>query len=291
MGQELSLPNKLTNIREKVKGMKKRVILLSYILALSMLMLTGCVSSSGQHQDDQVTASNSTQNEASLSQTADPGTQGADPSAQGTDLPLETGTEGTPAPAASVADEKLALVVLGEEEDNFDRAVSTRSGKKTTDPNAYILRPFVGDASVTAADTDANTVVQPPLPTTPKAKEYTIMVYIVGSNLESRLGAATSDIEEMRDAGLDFERANLLLYTGGSRRWVSDIPNDTNNVLDLSRGEGVRITAQTSRSANMGEAQTLAEFINYCTRNYPAEHYALILWDPWGRPAVGIRQR
>ena len=44
------------------------------------------------------------------------------------------------------------------------------------------------------------------------------MVYIVGSNLESRLGAATSDIEEMRDAGLDFERANLLLYTGGSRR-------------------------------------------------------------------------
>ena len=294
MGQELSLPNKLTNIREKVKGMKKRVILLSYILALSMLMLTGCVSSSGQHQDDQVTASNSTQNEASLSQTADPGTQGADPSvqgtdpsAQGTDLPLETGTEGTPAPAASVADEKHALVVLGEEEDDFDRAVSTRSGKKTTDPNAYILRPFVGDASVTAADTDANTVVQPPLPTTPKAKEYTIMVYIVGSNLESRLGAATSDIEEMRDAGLDFERANLLLYTGGSRRWVSDIPNDTNNVLDLSRGEGVRITAQTSRSANMGEAQTLAEFINYCTRNYPAEHYALILWDHGGGPLWG----
>ena len=139
-----------------MKGMKKRVILLSYILALSMLMLTGCVSSSGQHQDDQVTASNSTQNEASLSQTADPGTQGADPSvqgtdpsAQGTDLPLETGTEGTPAPAASVADEKLALVVLGEEEDDFDRAVSTRSGKKTTDPNAYILRPFVGGTSGT----------------------------------------------------------------------------------------------------------------------------------------------
>ena len=61
------------------------------------------------------------------------------------------------------------------------------------------------------------------------------MVYIVGSNLESRYGSATNDIEEMRQAGLDFEKNNLLVYTGGSKRWVSDIPSTSNNVLDMSR--------------------------------------------------------
>ena len=91
----------VTMIREKVKGMKKRVILLSYILALSMLMLTGCVSSSGQHQDDQVTASNSTQNEASLSQTTVPPAQGEELPTQGAELPAhgaDPATQGTVRP-------------------------------------------------------------------------------------------------------------------------------------------------------------------------------------------------
>ena len=118
-------------------------------------------------------------------------------------------------------------------------------------------------------------------------KEYTVMIYIVGSNLESRVGAATSDIEEMEEAGLDYDKTNLLLYTGGSRRWVSDIPNDTNSVLDLSREEGSRIIAGTGESANMGSPRTLSAFINYCTDNYPAKHYGLILWDHGGGPLWG----
>ena len=224
-----------------------------------MCLLAGCASS-GQRPDDQGPAAGATQEAAGLSQTAEPAAQGS---------------EGN---AASESDsgEKPVLVVLGEEENDFDRAVSTRSGKKASDPNAYMLHPFgnsAGDVTAgTVAQADPGQPGQQEQTGQPKSranapKEYTVMVYIVGSNLESRLGAATSDINEMRDSGLDYDKANLLLYTGGSRRWVSDIPNDTNNVLDLSREEEARITAQTSSSANMGDAQTLAEFINYCTRN------------------------
>ena len=113
-------------------------------------------------------------------------------------------------------------------------------------------------------------------------KDYTVMVYIVGSNLESRLGAATTDIGEMKQAGIDFGKTNLLVYTGGSRRWVSDIPNKYNSVLDLSTAGGSQIIAQTKESADMGMPQTLTEFINYCTALYPAKHYGLIFWDLWG---------
>lgn len=173
--------------------------------------------------------------------------------------------------------EKPELEILGEEREDFYRAVDTRAQKTTSDPNAYKLKSL-GDSGDQAATAQGQSQT---------AKDYTMMVYIIGSNLESRLGAATYDIEEMRDAGLDYDKTNLLVYTGGSRRWVSDIPNNTNNVLDLSEDAETQITAQTSKSANMGDFQTLAEFINYSTQNYPAEHYGLILWDHGGGPLWG----
>ena len=200
--------------------------------------------------------------------------------------------------------EKPALVVMGEEEDTFDRAVKNRSSKSKADPDAYMIRERTdadGNAGGTepGENTETGVSTEPGENTTAGAdngntqpggsaeKEYTVMVYIVGSNLESQVGAATSDIEEMEEAGLDYSMTNLLLYTGGSRRWVSDIPNDTNNVLDLSREDGSRIVAGTSESANMGSPETLTEFVNYCTRNYPAKHYALVLWDHGGGPLWG----
>ena len=185
---------------------------------------------------------------------------------------------------AGTAGEKPALEVLGEEEDTFDRAVKNRSSQTAADPDACILRERVSAQTGTEG---ARTESEAGGPAAKAPKEYTVMVYVVGSNLESRVGAATSDIEEMEDAGLDFDKTNLLVYTGGSRRWVSDIPNDTNSVLDISREDEGRIIAGTDRAANMGSPQTLTEFVNYCTRNYPADHYALVLWDHGGGPLWG----
>ena len=178
--------------------------------------------------------------------------------------------------------EKPALVVMGEDEDTFDRAVKNRSSRSKADPDAYMIRSRAEAGEIGGSEDGGDTKSGGNA-----EKEFTVMVYIVGSNLESQVGAATSDIEEMEEAGLNYSKTNLLLYTGGSRRWVSDIPNDTNNVLDLSREDGSRIIAGTSESANMGTPETLAEFVNYCTRNYPAEHYALILWDHGGGPLWG----
>ena len=199
-----------------------------------------------------------------------------------------TGTETEAAETASAEEEgtgddagKPALEIIGgNKEEDYDRAVKNRKSKKEANPDAYKLNPY-------SAEEQDGTVSEEPEPEQNRAKNYTVMVYIVGSNLESRNGAATQDINEMAQAGLDYDRNNLLLYTGGCYRWVSDIPNDTNNVLDLSRDPGARITARTSESADMGAPETLAEFINYCTEYYPAEHYALILWDHGGGPLWG----
>ena len=178
--------------------------------------------------------------------------------------------------SASQQESKPGLVILEEDNDDYRGAAGLKASdidEKTSQLHAVTNG---SGGSKTGGKTAAKAV-----------KDYTVMVYIVGSNLESRLGAATTDIGEMKQAGIDFGKINLLVYTGGSRRWVSDIPNKYNSVLDLSTAGGSQIIAQTKESADMGMPQTLTEFINYCTALYPAKHYGLIFWDHGAGPLWG----
>lgn len=110
-------------------------------------------------------------------------------------------------------------------------------------------------------------------------KQNTVMIYMVGSNLESRYAAATRDLKEMRSSEVDFSKTNVIVFTGGSKRWNCNVKVDTNCVLDLSLSEDDWIVAESEESLNMGKAETLSAFVNYCAQNYPAEHFSLICWD------------
>lgn len=118
-------------------------------------------------------------------------------------------------------------------------------------------------------------------------KQNTVMIYMVGSNLESRYGNATMDLCEIQWAEIDPTISNVLVYTGGSRRWHSDIPNDRNSVIDMAKDEGQWIVAQTEGRVDMGQKETLTDFVDFCYENYPAEHYSLIFWDHGGGPLLG----
>ena len=41
------------------------------------------------------------------------------------------------------------------------------------------------------------------------SKEYTVMIYMIGSNLESVNASATSDLTEIENSGVDYSKANL----------------------------------------------------------------------------------
>lgn len=118
-------------------------------------------------------------------------------------------------------------------------------------------------------------------------RPYTIMIYMIGSNLESRLGNGTKDLEEIEASGFDSQKANIIIFTGGSKRWIGDVPSEYNCIIDMSKEADCRIIAHTDGNADMGAEQTLAEFINFCSFYYPAEHNALIFWDHGGGPLLG----
>ena len=105
------------------------------------------------------------------------------------------------------------------------------------------------------------------------------MVYMIGSNLESKNGCASADISEMLKSGIDLADTNVILYTGGSQRWSTDIPCDRNCVVDLARPAEEWVVASTEKNADMGASQTLSEFVDFAAASYPADHYALVFWD------------
>lgn len=113
-----------------------------------------------------------------------------------------------------------------------------------------------------------------------------IYIYMCGSNLETKMGAATKNIAEMLAADIP-ENTSVVIETGGSKKWRDfDISPDHLSRYIIENGELVLV--ETAENANMGSTETLLDFLNYCVTEYPAERTGVILWDHGGGPIKGV---
>lgn len=123
-------------------------------------------------------------------------------------------------------------------------------------------------------------------------RKLTLMVYMCGSNLESQYGLASEDIQEMLSAGVDDRDVKVLVMTGGSSNWWTRWGAGNTTILEIGNRKlrAVWPDGDEAQDAdmNMGDAKTLSFFLQYGMANYPAEDYALILWNHGGGPMVGV---
>lgn len=112
-------------------------------------------------------------------------------------------------------------------------------------------------------------------------KKRTIMIYMSGSDLESKAGAATSDINAIDPNEVDLDSMNIILYTGGSSKWHNNlISSGENAIYELNKGGFSKIKAYSQK--NMSTSDTLEEYLNYVYNNYKTDKYDLIVWDHGG---------
>ncbi|MCR4625304.1 MAG: hypothetical protein K5795_04935, partial [Lachnospiraceae bacterium] len=114
----------------------------------------------------------------------------------------------------------------------------------------------------------------------------TIMVYIIGSNLESENGCATMDIQEMCKAEIG-ENINLILEAGGAKKWQNNIMTSGSVGRYRVVGSGIQKLEDRGRKS-MVEPSEVSDFINYCKTNYPADRYMFIFWDHGGGTLAGF---
>ena len=117
--------------------------------------------------------------------------------------------------------------------------------------------------------------------------EMTILVYLCGTDLESRSKMATADLQEMLNADLS-DAVNLIVYTGGCSNWQNNVISSRTNQIWQITDEGLLCLDKNVGSKSMTDPDTLSSFIRWGEKNYPANRMALIFWDHGGGSVSGF---
>ena len=117
--------------------------------------------------------------------------------------------------------------------------------------------------------------------------EMTILLYLCGTDLESRSKMATSDLQEMLDATVG-DRINLIVYTGGCKQWQNNVLSSRTNQIWQVKDDGLVCLDDDAGSVSMTKPDTLSDFIRYGAQRFPANRMALIFWDHGGGSVSGF---
>lgn len=167
------------------------------------------------------------------------------------------------------------------------------------------LGGLLGGDTPSGDDTPGNTTISTPAPTQKldqsvvkgaRAKrtvlkgngrdDVTIMVYMCGTDLESKYGMGSNDLGEMAKARFG-DNVKIIVCTGGCKNWKTQgISNEVNQIYRVTSGGLTRLEENFGRKA-MTDPTNLSAFIKYCAEKYPASRNMLILWDHGGGSVTG----
>lgn len=110
---------------------------------------------------------------------------------------------------------------------------------------------------------------------------YTLMLYMCASDLESECGFATEDLNEIM-YGYTAGNLNVIVQTGGTAEWQNTVVAGDRCQRYRVTEDGLELVDDSLGMQNMADSATLTDFIQYCSSNYAADHYGLVLWDHGG---------
>lgn len=105
----------------------------------------------------------------------------------------------------------------------------------------------------------------------------TVLVYAIGSDLESQQGRLSRDVREIL-AGEPKDNCRVLIQTGGTLFYHNE---------EMTKGQGERFQVAGSTLKKIGGSittgasspETLTNFIKWGTKEAPSERYILVFWD------------
>ena len=124
------------------------------------------------------------------------------------------------------------------------------------------------------------------LPLAAAEQETVLLVYMVGSDLESENGLAAKDLEEMQKHFPQGENVKLLVCLGGAKYWSIGISPEIPTIYALDE-EGLH-ELQSLSVQSMTCPEALSSFLAYAHEHVPCENTALILWDHGSGPLIGF---
>ena len=110
--------------------------------------------------------------------------------------------------------------------------------------------------------------------------------YLCGSDLETAGGYATADLAEMMKVKLP-DNVIVVIQTGGARRWKNNYVKNDRLQRWVYQGGELSLVAE-EQNASMGNPRTLASFLDFCERNFPADNRSVLFWNHGGGSVAGV---
>ncbi len=224
--------------------MKKRII--AVILAIAVMAMTACSGKESEKKDDnQVTTTPEVTAEVTKPAEKEETKQETTP--EPTSVEEVTGTEDEPEVTDAPEDTDKAPAAFKMSVNNSDGKLSiSRAMKKS---NA------MGDEGT-----------------------WTIFVYLCGTDLESSgQGSATSDLQQMLE-GEGSDNVRFVLQTGGTSEWMNEAFDASVAERWVVQNNDVQL-ADSVELGNMGDPDTLYEFLSWGVENFPAEKMGVVFWN------------
>ena len=224
--------------------MKKRII--AVILAIAVMAMTACSGKESEKKDDnQVTTTPEVTAEVTKPAEKEETKQETTP--EPTSVEEVTGTEDEPEVTDAPEDTDKAPAAFKMSVNNSDGKLSiSRAMKKS---NA------MGDEGT-----------------------WTIFVYLCGTDLESSgQGSATSDLQQMLE-GEGSDNVRFVIQTGGTSEWMNEAFDASVAERWVVQNNDVQL-ADSVELGNMGDPDTLYEFLSWGVENFPAEKMGVVFWN------------
>ena len=114
---------------------------------------------------------------------------------------------------------------------------------------------------------------------------WAVYWYLCGSDLESNYGCATTDLNELLEVQLP-ENVTVVIETGGAAEWQNDQVDASKLQRWVYTSDGLELVDEQD-TADMGDAQTLQDFLEFASENYPADKTAVTFWNHGGGSVSG----
>lgn len=144
---------------------------------------------------------------------------------------------------------------------------------------------MISDVPDTPTPSKPNVSSADPAVNKPADGSWAVYWYLCGSDLETNGGFATADLQEMLEVDLP-ENVNVVIQTGGASVWQNELMDPSKIQRWVYNSEGLRLVDECN-TANMGDAQTLTDFLAFANTNYPADKVAVTFWNHGGGSVSG----
>lgn len=147
------------------------------------------------------------------------------------------------------------------------------------------VKPIETEASVVTSHTEQQVKAS----TNKKVYDKLVMVYMIGSDLETEDQSAVDDIKEMVQTKFGANN-RIVVQTGGAKKWhsVNGVKIDSKMLQRYVIDDGHFELVESLENDNMGRANVLKDFILFAEKNYPAKETSLVLWSHGAGPHYGF---